>query len=131
MIKSKTLRLVLDQACTQGIECCILFNLNGSMLAFSGHDVVATQMVAAIVANLCESFESRDPGMVTMIFDFEKGRIGVTRSSQFLLCMYGAAVVPFGMLKNKVEVLGKALEGPMDEVCAAQISQGGGGGGGK
>lgn len=37
-----------------------------------------------------------------MLFDFDKGRIAASRSSQFVLCLYGEASVPMGMLKSKV-----------------------------
>ncbi len=120
MIKSKTLTQVLAQSLTGGVQAAILFDLNGSMLAFSGKDMISNQMVTAIVANLWSSFESKEPGLVTMLFDFEKGRIAATRSSQFVLCVYGDEAVPLGMLKSKAESLAQYLAGPLDQVCEAQ-----------
>jgi predicted regulator of Ras-like GTPase activity (Roadblock/LC7/MglB family) len=120
MIKSKTLTQVLAQACTSGVQAAILFDLNGSMLAFSGSDMVSNQMVTAIVANLWSAFESKEPGLLTMLFDFERGRVAASRTSQFVLCVYGEETVPFGMLKCKTEALAQNLTVPMDQVCEAQ-----------
>lgn len=120
MIKSKTLRALLEQACTGGVQATILLDLNGSMIAYSGGDVIGNQMVTAIVANLWTSFQSKEPGLVTLLFDFEKGRVAASRTSQFVLCVCGAETVPLGLLKAKAETLADYLQSPMDEVCAAQ-----------
>lgn len=115
MIKAKSLAKLLQQSLTGGVQATLLFDTQGSMLAFAGEDINTNQMVAAVVANLWAQMESKDPGMETMLLDFENGLIAAVKSSQFVLCMYGVNV-PFGMLKLKATALAEYLQGPMDEV---------------
>jgi len=82
--------------------------------------MVQNQMVTAIVANLWTAFENKTHGLVTLIMDFDKGRVAATRSSQFVLCVYGEESVALGVLKAKAESLAQYLSGPMDQVCEAQ-----------
>jgi hypothetical protein len=49
MIRAKTLPKLLAQALTGGVTAAILFDAQGSMLAFSGQDINTNQMVSAIV----------------------------------------------------------------------------------
>ncbi len=75
------------------------------MLAFAGEDINTNQMVAAIVANLWTSFEAKEPGLETLLMDFDKGRVVATRTSQFVLCVVGTLQAPLGMLKSKGKFL--------------------------
>jgi hypothetical protein len=138
MIRGKTLPKLLQQALTSGVTStmCVslflplwlfahswplsLFDAQGSMLAFAGEDINTNQMVAAIVANLWSSFESKEPGLETLLMDFEKGRVVATRTSQFVLCVVGTMQAPLGMLKSKAIALAEYLQGPMDLVLANQ-----------
>lgn len=113
------------------------------MLSFAGEDINTNQMVAAIVANLWSSFEDKgffssnflllflvyvwtasevsfcvEPGCETMLFDFEKGRIVATKTSEFVLCVYGIDT-PFGMLKSKATSLSEYLREPLETVMAS------------
>ncbi len=88
------------------------------MLAFAGEDINTNQMVAAIVANLWTSFEAKEPGLETLLFDFDKGRVVATRTSQFVLCVVGTMDAPLGMVRSKALALAEYLQGPMDIVLA-------------
>jgi hypothetical protein len=59
---------------------------------------------------LWTSFETKESGLETLLFDFEKGRIVASRTSQFVLCLYGGIDCPFGMLKSKAMALAEHLQ---------------------
>ncbi len=110
MIRAKTLPKLLAQALSGGVSAALLFDAQGSMLAFAGEDINSNQMVSAIVANLWTSFESKESGLECLLFDFEKGRVVACRTSQFVLCLYGGLDCPFGMLKSKAMALAEYLQ---------------------
>lgn len=103
---------------TTGIDR--LFDGQGSVLAFAGEDLSGNQMVAAVVANLWAQMEGKDPGLQTMLMDLDKGRIAATKTSQFILCVYGGVEIPFGMLKSKAIALAQYLQAPLDEVVQSK-----------
>lgn len=117
MIRAKTLARVLQQSLTGGVQAALLFDGQGSLIAFAGEDINTNQMVAAVVANLWSQMENKDAGMEAMLLDFEAGRIVAAKASQFVLCLYGVEV-PYGMLKSKAVALAEHLTGPMEQVLA-------------
>ena len=115
MIRAKSLAKLLQQGVTGGVTATLLFDAQGSLLGFAGEDFNSNQMVAAVVANMWTQMESKDPAMETMLLEFDKGRIAAVKTSDFVLCLYGAQV-PVGMLKLKATALAEYLEGPLNTV---------------
>eukprot|EP01108_Squamamoeba_japonica_P001904 TRINITY_DN184_c0_g7_i3.p1 TRINITY_DN184_c0_g7~~TRINITY_DN184_c0_g7_i3.p1 ORF type:complete len:109 (-),score=23.77 TRINITY_DN184_c0_g7_i3:240-566(-) len=101
----------------------MLFNRDGSLLATVGEDATAEKTnaasVSAIMANIWASFAKAGDAHVVLL-DCENGRAGVTVvAGTLLLCLYGDASTPFGMLKLKAETLAKYLDAPLSQILGS------------
>uniref|UniRef100_A0A1I7YAH7 Ragulator complex protein LAMTOR2 homolog n=1 Tax=Steinernema glaseri TaxID=37863 RepID=A0A1I7YAH7_9BILA len=113
MLKPKVLTNVLHEVNTDQVTCAMLFNKEGSLLAYSGvNDGKSTADVnAALISNIWDTFErqGKDDLVHTMI-QCENGNIAVTSVSGMLLALKANSSVPLGMLKAKLIALTTYLE---------------------
>lgn len=87
-------------------------NNEGSLIGAAGPQA---DVVAAIAANIWNSYdrlETEEPLEFSLI-ENERGRVVLTRVSEFLLCLYGEQKAEMGMMRAKAEALANYLKGPL------------------
>jgi hypothetical protein len=90
----------LDLIC---IGECIhsLLNKEGSLLAAAPVDYQPAQVIAAIVANIWQSY-TKTGDVDVMLLDLQEGNVAVTKVSNLLVCSVGTNASKPGMLRAKV-----------------------------
>ncbi|RWS16371.1 ragulator complex protein LAMTOR2-like isoform X1 [Dinothrombium tinctorium] len=138
MLKPKTLTNVLSQANTGGVQCTLLLNREGTLLAYSGYGDKDARMTAAIASSIWLSYEKygsvafNEDNLKSYIVECEaccvsngifklllsqEGNVIVIKVSNVLLCMHANKSVPLGTLKAKITTLANYLEGPLTQVA--------------
>ncbi|RWS00309.1 ragulator complex protein LAMTOR2-like isoform X1 [Leptotrombidium deliense] len=124
MLKPKTLANVLSQANTGGVQCTLLLNREGTLLAYSGYGDKDARMTAAIASSIWLSYEKygsvafNDDALRSFIVECEDGNVIVSKVANVLLCMQAKKDVPLGNLRAKISTLTSFLEGPLTQVSA-------------
>ncbi|XP_053200484.1 ragulator complex protein LAMTOR2-like [Panonychus citri] len=119
MLKPKTLSSILGQANTGGVQCTLLLNREGSLLAYSGYGDTDARMTAAIASSIWISYEkygklaASEDDLNCLLLQCEDGNVIVKRVANVLLCMHAKSFVPLGTLKAKVTALSDHLDEPI------------------
>jgi len=123
MLRPKTLTNILSQANTGGVDCTLLLNREGTLLAFSGYGDKDARMTAAIASSIWMSYEKygrmafNEDRLKGFTIQCENGNLMVNQVANVLLCMQAKKSVPLGTLKAKVVTLSDYLEGPLNQVA--------------
>ncbi|KAI1285727.1 Ragulator complex protein LAMTOR2-B [Halotydeus destructor] len=125
MLRPKTLTNILSQANTGGVQCTLLLNKEGTLLAYSGYGDKDARMTAAIASSIWMSYEKygsmafNEDRLKSLTVDCEDGNLIVKQVSNVLLCMHAKKTVPLGALKAKVNTLTGYLEDPLNRIANA------------
>jgi len=125
MLKPKTLTNILSQANTSGVECTLLLNREGTLLAYSGFGDKDARMTAAITSSVWHSYEKygktalNEDRLVSVMFECQEGNVVAANVSNVLLCLLAKKSAPLGMLQMKIKSLTDHLEGPLNLVSAS------------
>lgn len=115
MLRPKIVPRVLEQANTRGVVSSLLVNHEGSLISCAPPEDASAPVVAAIAANVWQSFERAGEEQV-MLIECEEGNVAVTAVGKVLLCVVGGRETQLGMLKAKVQVLKAHMDEPLQLV---------------
>jgi len=116
MLRPKVLPKILSQANSNGVKCSTLFNKEGALLAAAG-DTPSGKVVAAIFANIWQSFVAKSSQLEFLICDCENGRVAMTKvTDDLFLGLIGDQTAQPGMLKRKAELLKAHLSDPLSKI---------------
>ncbi|VDP18087.1 unnamed protein product [Soboliphyme baturini] len=85
-----------------------LLNKEGVLLAYSGYDENRAGMIAAISANIWNSYEKNglesfhDDKLKWLLIQCSVGKVAITKVMNVLICMQATEKIESGMLKSKV-----------------------------
>ena len=127
MLRPRALAEVLSQANGGGVQRSLLLNQEGSLLAFSGYGDKDARVMAAIAANLWNTYERGGGGglaafheerMSGLLIECTEGRIYMCLAADLLLCLVGSEHAPPGLLRKKAERLAACLHTPLKDIGA-------------
>ncbi|XP_054167982.1 ragulator complex protein LAMTOR2 homolog [Oppia nitens] len=125
MLKPKTLTHILSEANTSGVECTILLNREGTLLAYSGFGDRDARMIAAITSSIWLSYEKygktglNEDTLQSIMFECQDGNVVAGSVANLLLCLVAKKNVPLGMLQMKIKSLTDHLETPLRQMSAS------------
>ena len=101
---SKQLATVLDSQ----IKYCVLFNNDGSMMAYAGEDRVYAKNLSSMLSNIWSGYDrmgASDGNIEYLILDCEGGKVVVVNLEKINLCLMGTANAQLGMIRLKVIIV--------------------------
>jgi len=132
MLRPKTLANILSQGNTGGVECSLLLNREGALLAYSGlaeKDKPKTssaswdpRMTAVLASSIWHNYErygkiafNEDKLRCTLV-KCQHGSLVIAQVASVLLCLQANKDVPLGLLQTKAKTLAEYLEEPLTQV---------------
>ena len=108
MIQLNELYKELDSVLDSKIKYCVLYNMDGCMIAYSGDDRLYSKNLSSLLANIWSGYDrlgSPDGSLESLILDCEDRKIVVVNIGDFNLCLVGTADASIGMIKLKVNIV--------------------------
>ncbi|KJH49975.1 RNA polymerase M/subunit [Dictyocaulus viviparus] len=120
MLRQKALVEVLGQVNSAEVYGSLLFNREGLLIAYSGHNDSKdhANVSAALISSIWESFDKkggREDLKEAMVL-CENGVIAAIRVSNMLLALKGSKNCHLGLIRAKLHALAKYLEEPISAV---------------
>ncbi|CAM9518108.1 unnamed protein product [Chrysoparadoxa australica] len=115
MLRVKHLPTLLNQVNGEGVLASILLQSDGALVGSAGEGLteISDKVVGAITSNIWAEFERNLSGddklsgdLSVMLLELEGGRLGLASAGEgFLVCVYAADYVKFGLIKTKLQAL--------------------------
>lgn len=124
LLKPKSLNNVIALANTGGINCSILINHEGSLLAHSGGSPNEAITIAALASTIWKNFQRfgdsalHEDSLRSAIIQGQEANLVVMNVSSVLLCLSASHDVPLGMLKCKARTIVDFLTEPLNMILA-------------
>lgn len=114
MIQLSELSKQLDNVLDSQTKYCVLFNMDGSMIAYAGPDRVYAKNLSSLVANIWSGYDrmgasaGRDGSLESLLLECEGGKTVAVNLGKVSLCIFGT--LELGMIKLKINAIKRDLQ---------------------
>lgn len=125
MLRPKALNKILASVNTGGVNCTLLLNKEGSLLAYAGGTSDDWVKIAALASTLWKNYQRcgnsvfQEDKLKKAVIQSDEVNMVVRSLSSVLLCICSNQTVPLGMLMHKADTVAKCIENSLDKILLA------------
>ncbi|XP_040571689.1 uncharacterized protein [Lepeophtheirus salmonis] len=123
LLSPKSLQLILQETCQEGIHSAVLFTREGNVLSSLIQSQDEGTASAAIASHLWDKVSASDSRIETLLLSGDKGWTALARTAdQFVLCLLADPDTESGLLHARLLSTVALLEEPLRSVTLQGIA---------